>query len=497
MSFKNIWQVFKLINNNRGNMEDIKVSIVVPVYNTGKYLYECLDSIINQSLKDIEIICVNDGSTDNSLEILEEYAEKDSRVKIFTIENKGISIARNIGIEQANGKYVGFVDSDDYVNEYMFEKLYISCELNNLDLAMCKISLFDDETGEVNNELDYYNLGVFEGFEKDVFNADDTVSFTCDIVVNVYNKLFRKSFLEDNSIEFPQNLIFEDEIFFIKTYLTAQRISIVNEFLYYYRLNRSGSITYLKKDNNYVDIVSIYKKEREFFREINKYEKYKVLLANRMLFLILARYTQTSPKYKENFYNVFKEDLIEVLSDEEIKDNLSLNVKNRVSKIIESKNYDEFSQLDQFKIFSIIVVCHNAEYYLDVGINSILNQHFSFESNVQLILVNNGSDDDTGSICHKYQMLYPENVVYIENDEQMDINDVQDEAEKYVKGDYTILLDEPYKLNRDVLSSLILKVNDDLCDALVVTVHQFEGDFEKSRFTYNFRDLDSHTGKIS
>lgn len=477
-------------------MEDIKVSIIVPVYNTEKYLCECLDSIVNQSLKDIEIICVNDGSTDNSLEILEKYAKNDSRVKVFSIENSGLSVARNLGINHANGKYIGFVDSDDYVNEYMFEKLYISCELNNLDVAICKISLFDDETGEVNNELDYYNLGVFEGFKKEVFNADDTTSFTCDIVVNAYNKLYRKSFLEENSIEFPLHLLFEDEIFFIKTYLTAQRISIVNEFLYYYRLNRSGSLSYLNKDKNYVDIVCIYKKQREFFKEVNKYEEYKVLLANRMLFLILARYTQTSPKYKETFYNVLKEDLIEILADEEIKNNLSLNVRDRVSKIIESKDYNEFRELDQFKIFSIIVVCHNADYYLDVGINSILNQHFSFESNIQLILVNNGSDDDTGSICEKYQKLYPDNVVYIENDEELDENVVQDEAEKYAKGDYTILLDEPYKLNRDVLSSLLLKVNDEMCDAFVVTVHQFDGDFEKSRFTYNFRDLDSHIDNI-
>lgn len=85
----------------------------------------------------------------NSLEILEEYAKKDSRVKIFTIKNSGLSLARNYGIEQSRGKYIGFVDSDDYVDEYMFEKLYISCKNNDLDLAICKISLFDDETAKL------------------------------------------------------------------------------------------------------------------------------------------------------------------------------------------------------------------------------------------------------------------------------------------------------------------------------------------------------------
>ena len=167
-------------------MEDIKVSIIVPVYNVARYLGECLDSIINQTLDDIEIICINDGSTDNSLEILEEYAKKDSRIWIFTIENSGLSLARNYGIKHANGKYVGFVDSDDYINETMFEKLYNSCEQNDLDLAICKISLFDDKTGEVNNNLSYYNLGIFKGFDKEVFSADDTTSFTCNIVVNAY-----------------------------------------------------------------------------------------------------------------------------------------------------------------------------------------------------------------------------------------------------------------------------------------------------------------------
>ena len=473
-------------------MEDVKVSIIIPVYNVAKYLRECLDSAINQSLKDIEIICVNDGSTDNSLEILEEYAQKDPRVKVLSIDNKGISIARNYGIVHATGKYIGFIDSDDYINEYMFEKLYISCEQNDLDLAMCKISLFDNQTGEFYNELDYYNLGVFDGFEKEIFNSDDTISFTNDIVVNAYNKLYRRTLLDDNFIYFPPKLIFEDEIFFIKTYLTAKRISIVNEFLYYYRVNREGSITYLEKENNYVDMVYIYKREREIFKEHSKYDEYKVLLANRMLFLILARYTQTHPKYKENFYNVLKEDLTEVLKDEEIKNNISLNVKNRVMKIIESENYEEFKEMDQFKIFSIIMICHNAEKYLDMGINSILNQHFSFESNIQLILVNNGSDDETDSICNKYKQIYPENVVYISHKEQMDMEKLKEEAEEYAMGNFTIILDEPYKFNRDVLSSLVLKISgkDGDEDKFSITIQKFD-DMEKSRFTYNFRDLDS------
>ena len=471
-------------------MNDIKVSVIVPVYNVGNYLNECMDSIINQSLKDIEIICVNDGSTDNSLEILEEYAEKDSRVKVLTIENSGLSIARNYGIQYAQGKYIGFVDSDDYIDELMYEKLYSSCEQNNLDLAICKISLFDDKTREINNEMDYFNLNVFSGFDKKIFNSDDTKPFTCNINVNAYNKLYKRSLLMDNSIEFPPKLIFEDEVFFIKTYLYAKRISIVNEFLYYYRVNREGSITYLNKENNYVDMVNVYKKERNIFKQINKYDEYKLLLANRMIFLILIRFSQTSPRYKENFYNVLKEDLSEVLEDKEIRDNLSLNVKKRVFKIIESENYQEFLELDQNKMFSIILICQDSASYLDAGINSLLNQYFSFESNIQLILIDNDSEDNTKTICHKYQQLYPDNIVFIQKENQMKKDILIDEAKDYVKSDYTIILDEPYRFKRDFLSSLVLKQDLSSDQEVVLKIQHFD-DMEKSTFKYNFRDLDS------
>ena len=471
-------------------MGDIKVSIIVPVYNVGKYLSECMDSLINQSLKDIEIICVNDGSTDNSLEILEEYAKKDSRVKVLSIENSGVSIARNYGIQYARGKYIGFVDSDDYVDELMYEKLYISCEQNNLDLAICKISLFDDETREINNEMDYYNLNVFTGFDKKIFNSDDTKPFTFNINIYAYNKLYKRTLLTDNSIEFPPNIIFEDEVFFIKTYMYAKRISIINEFLYYYRINREGSLTYLDKENNYVDIVDVYKRERDIFKQINKYEEYKLLLANRMIFLILVRFSQTSPRYKENFYNVLKEDLNEVLEDKDIRDNLSLNVKKRVFKIIESENYEEFHELDQNKMFSIILICHDAASYLEAGINSLLNQYFSFESNMQLILIDNGSDDNTETICNKYQKLYPHNIVFIHKQDKMKKEILIDEAKEYVNSDYTIILDEPYIFKRDFLSSLAIKQDLRSDEEVVLKIQHFDN-LEKSTFNYHFRDLDS------
>ena len=125
-------------------MENVKVSVIVPVFNTEKYLKKCVDSILNQSLKNIEIIFIDDGSNDNSLGILEEYAKIDKRIKIISKLNEGQGVARNIGIKSAIGEYIAFVDSDDFIQINMLEKLYSYSKNKNLDICMCKVSTYDD-----------------------------------------------------------------------------------------------------------------------------------------------------------------------------------------------------------------------------------------------------------------------------------------------------------------------------------------------------------------
>ena len=122
----------------------VEISVIIPVYNTEKYLNECLDSIVNQTLSDIEIICVNDGSTDNSLAILESYAKKDNRITVISQENNGQGSARNLGLKNSSGNYICFIDSDDYVDLNMLEKLYDNVILNNSDIVVFKIARFND-----------------------------------------------------------------------------------------------------------------------------------------------------------------------------------------------------------------------------------------------------------------------------------------------------------------------------------------------------------------
>ena len=430
-----------------------KLSIIIPVYNVENYLRECLDSITNQTLKNMEIICIDDGSSDNSPNILKEYSKKDKRIKIITKKNGGQATARNLGIKEAKGEYITFVDSDDFIEPTMMEKLYTKAKDNNLDIAMCKIATYNNQTEEIKDNVWYYMLGVFRDFEKDIFNHKDTKEFTCNIAVTPYNKIYKTTLLKENNILFPEGLIFEDEKFFYDTYLRANKVSIVDEFLYYYRINRKGSTVDIEKENDYTDIIEISKQIRETFRKTNNYEDYKFLLNNRLIHLQLARFTQTSERYKEKFFNLLKDDLTEVLKDEEIKNNLESDVELRVSKIIQSKDYEEFVKLDQDKVFSVVMACYNCDKYLDETIQSLIGQSFSFGSNIQLILVDDGSTDSTKEVCLKYQRQYPDNILYLYQENQGQ-GAARNLGLEYANGKYINFLDSDDKFSGNTFYSV-------------------------------------------
>ena len=463
------------------------LSVIIPVYNVEEYLEQCLDSVINQNLRDIEIICVNDGSTDNSLNILEKFASKDKRVRIISKKNGGQASARNLGIRVANGEYIAFVDSDDFIKEDMFSKLYDAAENNDLDLAMCKVSLYDNISGKIDNNAWYYKLGVFENFNKKIFNHIDTYEFTCNISVTPYNKIYKSSLLKENDIQFPEGLIFEDEKFFYDVYLRAKKISVVDDFLYYYRVNRKGSTVDISKDNDYSDMVSIYKLIRQTFKETGNYENYKVLLANRLIHLELSRFTQTSEKYKEHFFNIMKEDWSEVLNDDIIYNNLSLNIKSRVHKVWDSNNYDEFRELDKQKEFSIIIACNNSERFIDETINSILGQSFSFESNIQVILVDAGSTDGTADICKKYVSLYPENVVYIYQN-NLNLSSARNEGLKYATGKYVNFLGYMDKFKGDTFEHVytFFQEHSEVIDLVSTSIAFFDQEHSEPYFNIDY-----------
>ncbi|MFD9624839.1 glycosyltransferase family 2 protein [Peribacillus muralis] len=210
-----------------------KISIVVAAYNVEKYLKKCLDSLICQSLKEIEIIIVNDGSNDKTENIISEYKLKDSRIKSITKENGGLSDARNTGIKNASANYIAFIDADDYVDSMMYEKLYkVICEKNS-DLAICGFF----KVWESKQKIFLPNEKLIRGNHLNNFISHHDETF-----VVAWNKLFKKSIIDEGEIYFQNKRFFED-VGFIPRYLYyCKSISLVKEPLYYY-LQREGSIT--------------------------------------------------------------------------------------------------------------------------------------------------------------------------------------------------------------------------------------------------------------
>ena len=203
------------------------ISVIVPVYNAEKYLKKCLDSLVNQSYKDLEIILVNDGSQDGSEKICKDYEEKDSRIILINKNNGGPSSARNSGIEKANGEYLSFIDSDDYLALDFYEKLEKSITKNNADIAFCKYALCYGEKIIKVNET---------GLNKFVIDKDIKYFFSSKNHINAYlcRGLFKAKLFENN--RYDENIRYCEDLDLILRIINTNnpRFSIVDEYLYFY-----------------------------------------------------------------------------------------------------------------------------------------------------------------------------------------------------------------------------------------------------------------------
>lgn len=212
----------------------IKVSIIIPVFNVAKFLPRCLDSLINQTLKDIEIICINDGSTDNGLEILKNYAKKDSRIQIINKENEGVSCARNDGMQIAQGEYTGFVDSDDWIDLDFYEKLYSSAKKYNADIAIASIKR--SEKNKKNRDL---FLIEKEEIRED---AEDKINHNTQMGYYVWNRIYKASELKKHNIIFEPERNHEDICFTAQALIKLKRTVYVPNTYYYYFKNKNSIV---------------------------------------------------------------------------------------------------------------------------------------------------------------------------------------------------------------------------------------------------------------
>ena len=220
-----------------------KVSVIIPVHNSSKYLKKCLDSVLKQTYKNIEVICIENGSKDNSLEILKQY----KTIKTYSLKESGISLARNYGIEKAKGDYLYFLDSDDYIKENLIEKLVKKLEKDKSDLCYAKYySVYED-----NKKLEKTDMYTFDTLDKK------------EIINNLHNinlgapKLYKKEIITNNDVTFPLNTKYEDVYFVLKYIYFSNKISMVNEYLYYYVIHDNSETTTM--DKKVFDIFKIVK----------------------------------------------------------------------------------------------------------------------------------------------------------------------------------------------------------------------------------------------
>ena len=252
-----------------------KISIIIPVYNVEKYLCECIDSILNQTFHDFEIICVDDGSIDKTLEILRDYKNKDERIFILQQHHSGAAEARNNGIKLARGKYVQFLDSDDYFEPTMLEELYNNAEIYNADLTVCSARKVnnDGEIVESGNPLwplylDKVPLNqIFspEDFSNDIFNL---------FCVVPWNKLIKKDLIVDNDLKFQGLSSSNDVAFGEIVRICAKRIFVINREFINYRINRSGAISEYR-NKNAMNVIRAALCVKDYLIAHNLYKKYK------------------------------------------------------------------------------------------------------------------------------------------------------------------------------------------------------------------------------
>ncbi len=225
-----------------------KISVIVPVYNVEKYLEKCLDSIVNQTLRDIEIICINDGSTDASGAILEKFNKNDERIVVVNKRNGGLTSARNAGLEIAKGEFIGFVDSDDWVDLDFYEKLYNAAIETESDIATGGIVRKNEKTHKI--RLNFEKQCVYTTFEDKVncMNAINSPS--------VWNKIYKRAFLEKIELKFQNVRYYEDGRYTINAFYYSDKLVTVPGANYYYFINPTSIVKSGKTERKIADKIS-------------------------------------------------------------------------------------------------------------------------------------------------------------------------------------------------------------------------------------------------
>jgi glycosyltransferase involved in cell wall biosynthesis len=332
-------------------MNTIKISVIVPVYNSEKYLEECLNSLINQTLEDIEIICVDDGSTDSSPKILKKYSIMDNRIKILTQKNKDVGAARETGLKNATGNYIAFCDNDDWLDLNALEELYTHAKANNSDVVIFK-AVFYYESDKSYVYPSNFNLRQYfkenTDFDKFIFKAADVKEQVMNKLFAPWFKIYKSEFLNKYSFYFKENITYPDVPFHVQIMLRADKISFCDKSLYFYRREHPESMFIISQKNERIFDIFVVVDEVETFLAENKWmDEYRVEF---ILFKIeqLSHWLKKAHiSIKKEFFKKVKEEILKLKISEKEFNNLPIRYLKLYEDIINSNSLEKWETLNQ------------------------------------------------------------------------------------------------------------------------------------------------------
>ncbi len=289
------------------NTNNIKVTVIMPVYNEESYLAVALDSVLTQTLSDIELICIDDGSTDSSLEILKEYHGKDERVRILTENNAGPALARNNGIRRARGEFLAFLDADDFYEPTFLEKLYELAKSESLDIAIARYDFYNSSQSkfEATSGADYSR--IYEP-GKVTSKSEHPDKILASSISSAWNKLYNKSFVVDNGLSFLTGVrIYEDVYFAVNSMALAQRIGKVHEVLMHHRIHSEQSRAKMF-DRYYSQVPDVYLKIQEFLMQHGMYAPLSRAYLNLTVSRCSKIFELLSDENREKFWTMLHEE---------------------------------------------------------------------------------------------------------------------------------------------------------------------------------------------
>lgn len=471
----------------------VKVSVVIPVYNAEKYIEQCLNSVLNQTLKETEIICVDDGSTDNTISIINDFCEKNSHVSLIQQQNSYAGVARNNGLKIAKGKYVIFLDADDFFEPDMLLSMYEKAEQDDAQICLCSGRTFHENTGEIQHVKYYLNTDFLP--EKTPFSAIDIKQRIFNAITPApWTKLFRRDYILENGFQF-QPLKKSNDLFFVFLALAcAEKITYLDKQFVNYRIGNEHSLqgnTDEFSDDFYTALLALKKalQKRGLFVSFEQSFVTRALSScfysldhnsSKKNYIAIADKLQNSYLYQLSIfghtrgYFYIKKDFERLIDFMEMSPEALWNNRNKPTSTVKPK-VDinkwicpiDIKYNGSIKI-SVVIPVYNTEDYIAACLDSVIENTFK---DFEIICVNDGSTDNTLKILNDYADKYEKiKVISKENSGPSDTRNMGMEA---AQGEYILFIDSDDYIEPKTLEFLYAEAKKDDLDQLYFCAQSF------------------------